>query len=119
MAAKKNKTKKIPRQSAQPIESRASEALTVAWTVTLTTLLFCNLATIAAHFYILATPDAKSMKLLREMLLFASAIVGCLSLTLLPFVHRYRRIPPPKGLVVFGACLAIAPILVVVLRAVR
>ena len=116
MATKKKEASKKSRHSAQPGESRASEALTVAWTVTVTTLLFCNLAVIAVHYLQLGDPDAKKMSLLREMLLLASAIVGFLSLVLLPFVYRYRRTPPPTGLAVFGVCLAIAPILVIVLR---
>lgn len=119
MAAKKKKTKKKGERDSPPAESRAAEALTVAWTVTITTLLFCNLATIAAHYFVKVTPDAKKLLVLREMLLFSCAIVGGLSLTMLPFVRRYRRIPPPQGLVVFSVCLAIAPILVVVLRAIR
>ena len=116
MASKKRKAKKSRPEVTQPVESRATEALTVAWTVTLTTLLFCNLATIGAHYLAAWNPDAKKMLVLREMLLFASAIIGAISLILLPFVQRFRRIPPPRGVVVFGICLAIAPILVMILR---
>lgn len=61
-------------------------------------------------------PDAKKMTILREMLLLASAVVGCLSLALLPLVYRLRKVPPPRGIVVFGVCLAIAPWLVLALR---
>ena len=116
MPKNKKSRKNSPRPS-QPVESRASEALTIAWTVTVTTLLFCHLATLGAHFYVSSNPDARKMLLLREMLLFAAAIVGVLSLTLLPFVYRLRRLPPPPGIVAFGICLAVAPILVLALRA--
>ena len=118
MANKNKKPKKSRQRAVEPVESRSTEALTVAWTVTITTLLFCNLAAIAAHYFAAWNPEAKKMLVLREMLVFAGAVVGGLSLLLLPFVQRYRRTPPPKGLVVFGVCLAIAPILVLVLRAV-
>ena len=113
---KKNKKKARP-TSARSAESRTAEAITIAWTVTLTTLLFCHVATLAAHWYVVALPEAKSMRVLREMLLFAGAVVGALSLLLLPFVQRLRLQPPPFGLVVFGTCLAAAPVLVLTLRA--
>ncbi len=101
------------------MEHRTSEVLTVAWTVTLTTLFFCNLAAVAAHFYVVAYPPAQRMAMLRELLLHSGFLVGLLSLGLVPLVYRIRQTPPPRGLVVFGVCLALAPILAVVLRAVR
>ncbi len=101
-----------------PAETRAADAITIAWTVTVTTLTFCLLATLGAHGYVKLVPDAKKMLLLREMMLFAAAIVGTLSILLLPAVYRFRQTPPPRGLVVFGMCLSVAPLLVMVLRAI-
>ena len=122
MAKRKNRRsgaqRRVSANNQAPTESRAAEAITIAWTVTITTLIFCHLITLAAHGYVLLSPEAKKMLLLREMILFAGAVVGVLSMLLLPFVLRYRQVPPPRGVVVFGICLAIAPILVLVLRAV-
>ena len=53
-------------------ETRASEAITVAWTVTVTTVLLCNLVIIGSHFYIVNNPDAKKMELLRGMMVYYS-----------------------------------------------
>jgi hypothetical protein len=118
---KKKRSQKRPatRSSPAPVESRSSEVLTIGWTVTLTTLFFCNLAAIAAHFYVAAHPEAQRMAMLRELLLFAGMVTGLLSLVLLSLVHRLRQTPPPRGLVAFGVCIALAPIVAVVLRAIR
>jgi|GEM_PF-1211822 len=122
MASRKKKRSKRNLASRSPTgsaESRTSEAVTVGWTVTLTTVFFCNLAAVAAHFYVAAHPEAQRMAMLRELLLLSGALVGLLSLALLPLVKRFRQTPPPRGLVAFGVCIAVAPILVVALRAIR
>ena len=119
MAVNKKKKRTSRRLPEAPVETRTSEAITVGWTVTLTTLLLCNLVAIGAHYYAVAHPEAQRMALLREMLLFAGAVVGSISLVLLPLMHRVRQTPPPRGLVAFGICIAIGPILVVALRALR
>lgn len=103
----------------EPPESRTSVVVTVCWTVTLTTLFFLDLVAIAAHWYVVATPPAQRMAMLRELLLYAGVLVGCLSLTLLPFVYRFRQTAPPRGVVAFGVCLAAAPLLALLLRAVH
>ncbi|QEG34081.1 hypothetical protein [Bythopirellula goksoeyrii] len=118
MTAKKNKPSKKQKklQYRTPAESRGSEAITVAWTVTITTLFFCDLAIVAIHFWLADSPEAKGLLALRELMLFAGAFIGVLSLLLLPAVYKLRSTLPPTGLVVFGACLAIAPILTLLVR---
>ena len=122
MASRKKKRSRksfASRSPTESAESRTSEAVTVGWTVTLTTVFFCNLAAVAAHFYVTAHPEAQRMAMLREFMLFSGALAGLLSLALLPLVKRLRQTPPPRGLVVFGVCIALAPILAVALRAIR
>ena len=122
MASRKKKRSRkslASRSPAESAESRTSEAVTVSWTVTLTTVFFCNLAAIVAHFYVVAHPEAQRMAMLRELLLFSGILVGLLSLALLLLMKRLRQTPPPRGLVAFGVCIAVAPILAVALRAIR
>lgn len=116
MAAKKNKKRKRHPHVPVTAETSASEAITVAWTVTVTTVLLCNLMIIAAHFYITNNPDAKQMEMLRGLMLLGGSIVGLMSLLILPVLYRVRTVPPPRGLVVFSICAAIAPILAVIAR---
>jgi len=113
---KKRSQRRASRVRETPPESQASDAMTVCWVVTLTTLLLCDLSAVAAHVFVVQYPDAQRMAQLRELLLFAGSVVGVLSLLLLPVLYRIRRVPPPTGLVVFGACVAVAPILAVVVR---
>jgi hypothetical protein len=118
MATRKKKSRRrAPKTGASALpETQASESITVAWTVTITTALLCNLAILVAHLYVASHPEAQKMVLLKELLLFAGTVVGMISLLLLPIVHRVRRVPPPIGLVVFGACVAAAPMLALLVR---
>lgn len=115
MAAKSKKRRKQPRPDVSP-ESSAGEALTVAWTVTITTLLFCNLAIVASHYIAVQYPDAHGLRLMKELLLMAGSALGVISLALLPIVYRVREVAPPTGLAVFGAYLALAPVLTLIVR---
>lgn len=116
--AKKKKTKK-QRVSSQrlanalPAETRASDSLTVLWSVTVLMSLFINIACLAVHYYLAANPDAEKLRLLKGILLFTGTLVGGVSLILLPVLYRVRKVPPPPGLAFFGACVAAAPILAV------
>lgn len=117
MAKKKKKSgnKQQTRRSvpAQPAESRASESLTVFWATTVLMVLVMNLVCIGAHYYVVANPDALKMQLLKGLLLFTGCLVGGASLIVLSVLYRVREVPPPPGLAVFGACVAAAPILAV------
>lgn len=114
--ATRSKKRDRRRQVEMPAESNSAQAITVAWTVTITTLFFCNLAIVAAHFFSLQYPEADGLRLMKEMLLIAGSALGVISLALLPVVYRARVVAPPTGLAVFGACLAAAPVLAMIVR---
>jgi hypothetical protein len=113
-ARPKKRTKHRPAEI--PAESSSAEAITVAWTVTVTTLLFSNIAIVGASYFGLQYPEAAGLQLMKEMLLIAGSALGVVSLALLPIVYRVRVVAPPTGLAVFGACLAVAPVLAIILR---
>lgn len=98
------------------IETKAAETLTVAWTVSLTTVLLCDLGAVATRIYVAFYPQARLMIVLGELLLFAGAVVGILLIGLLPILYRIRQVAPPRGLVGFGVLIATAPILALVIR---
>ena len=79
----------------------------------------CDLAAVVARLYAGSQPAGRPAVVFSELILLAAAAIGVLSLVMIPVVHRLRRIPPPRGFVVFGACAAMAPILAVLLRFVR
>ena len=85
MVFQKKERSKTCRRSAHlpgdPRENRTSEAVTICWTVTLTTLFFCDLAAIAAPTIMWSShPPAQRMAMLRELLLYSGVLVGLVSL---------------------------------------
>jgi hypothetical protein len=100
-------------------ETRTSDAATVAWTVSVTTVFLCNIAAVAAHFYSQANPQLSGARMLSQLLLFSAAAIGFLSLMLLPAVFRLRRTPPPTGFLAFAVCNGLAPILAVLVQAMQ
>jgi len=118
--AKKNKPlrkkKHADRHASAPVETRGSESLTVFWVVTVLTVMLTNVLAIAAHFYQLANPDAELIALLKGLMLFSGSLVGLVSLVVLPILYRVRQSRPPRGLAVFGACAAAAPILALLVQ---
>ena len=122
----KRKTK--PRRHTKPVppaarrgsaETRTSDATTVAWTISVTTVLLCDIGAAVALLYAARHPELRGVALLGQLLLFAGAVIGFISLALLPVVFRLRRTQPPPGLTVFAVCTAMAPILAVLVRAMQ
>jgi len=110
---RKNSRKSTGRE---PAESRASEALTIAWTVSVTGALVADLMLLAAHLYVRSYPEAQRAKFFAALLLLLASGMGAVSLGLLPAVWRTRRLKPPQGYVVFALVVAVTPILAMVAR---
>jgi hypothetical protein len=122
MARSKSKPSRPKRRrpKAQPTgESQTGDAATVAWTMAVTTVLLCDVAAVFSHLLARAWPDERGLGVFHELMLFAATVAGAVSLLLLPVVLRVRRLPPPLGFVVFGVCAAVAPMLALVVRALR
>lgn len=100
-------------------ETSAGDATTVAWTISVTMVLLCNIGAVAAYFYMEAYRQTRGLVMLKEMLLIAGALIGFLSLVLLPIMLRIRRAPPPTGVMVFAVCAAAAPILALLIQSTR
>jgi hypothetical protein len=118
-SSKNRKTKSRPhRPRGAPPESRASEAITVAWTVTVTTLVICELfclsALVVRHF----VHDAQGVRTIVGLSQFCALVLAFASLALLPVVYRVRRVPPPLPLAVFALIAAGVPLAVVLLASV-
>lgn len=90
--------------------------MTVAWTVSVTAVFMADLAAIAAHFYLLANPQAKLAAAFEAIMLLTAGLLGLVSLALLPVVWRVCRTRPPLGFAVFAGSVAAAPIVAILLR---
>lgn len=105
-----------PNATSEPPESRASEAVTIAWTSSVTGVLVADLIVIAAHLYRRSNPDAQAAKALEAIMLLSAATMGAISLTLLIVVWRTRIVKPPRGYMVFATLVAVAPIIALMRR---
>lgn len=85
----------------------------------MTTVLLCDVAAIFGYVLAVAWPEERGLGVFHELMLFAATVAGVISLLMLPVVFRVRRVPPPVGLAVFGVCAAVAPMLALVVRALR
>ena len=116
-ASRRSRKKKSGASSpALPTESRAAEAVTIAWTSSVTATVMADLVVIAAHLYSRANPDAQSAHALEAIMLICAAAMGAVSLALLLVAWRARVVKPPQGYMVFAGLIAAAPILALIAR---
>ncbi len=99
-----------PPRDREPAESRAAEAVTIAWTVSVTSVFVADTIVIAAHLYSLSNPTAQAAKVLEAIMLISAAAMGTISLLLLVAAWRTRRLKPPQGYTIFAVLVAAAPI---------
>ena len=112
----KPKKRKRKRQERPPAESRASEAITIVWTVSVTGVLIADLLAGAAHFYAWHNADATLAAAFEAIMLVSASLMGGASLVLLRVVWHVRQVRPPQGYAVFGAMVAAAPIVALIFR---
>jgi hypothetical protein len=100
-----------PARDREPAESRAAEAVTIAWTVSVTSVFVADLVVISAHLYSRSNPTAQAAKVLEAIMLISAAAMGTISLLLLVAAWRTRRLKPPQGYTIFAVLVATAPII--------
>jgi hypothetical protein len=106
----KRRNSRLNRQTG-PAESRASEAVTIAWTSSVTGVFIADLIVIAAHLYTRSHADAQAARVLEAIMLLSAATMGAIAMVLLAIVWRTRRLKPPRGYVAFATFVAVAPII--------
>ena len=107
--AKKARKKRPRKANAPPRETRAVEVLTVSWMLAVMTAFLCEVAGTIARLLVDRYPG---VALLAGYLLFAAAVVGGVSLIMLAFVYRLRKVKPPPGIVFFASVVGAAPLIV-------
>jgi hypothetical protein len=103
----------------EPTETRASEAITIAWTSSVTAVVVADLVVIVAHFYAHRHPQALAAGAFEGIMLVSAAAMGAVSLAFLATAWRARRTKPPRGYAVFAGLVAAAPIIAVAVRLYR
>jgi hypothetical protein len=111
------KRKKKPTAApAAPVESQGAEAATIGWMLSVLTATVCECGVLAARLYFAWHPDAAAVGTAGELLLFASAITGLVTLLLVPVVYKTRLVPPPSAVTAFAIVVGIAPCAILLLQ---
>ncbi len=105
-----------PRRERELREERPAEAITIAWTASVTSVLLADLVTIATHVYARSHPESKTAPPFEAIMLLTGCVLGIASLALLAVVWRVSRLKPPRGFAVFAALVAAAPVAVTIAR---
>ena len=90
-------------------KNRATEFLTVAWMLCVSTTVVCELAAAGGMAYVRARPEALRIAALSSVLLFAALVVGMFSLVLMAMVWRLRSQKLPIGVSVFAFVVGVLP----------
>ncbi len=107
----------VPRKGRSDSESEtAADAITIAWTASVSAVFLADLVTIAAHFFSRSYPEAQAAPVFAAIMLLTACLMGVASLALLVVVWRVRRLKPPQGFLVFAAIVAVAPVLATIVR---
>ncbi len=112
-------SKKLKAQPELRAESRAAEAATAAWMLSVLVVLGCELGFAGLRGWLALQPDQALAAAGAELLLFSALVIGLVALLLTPVVLRSRRVLPPRGLTIFAVVVAAAPLLALLVRLVR
>jgi hypothetical protein len=113
-------TKRTKKRSRRPAtgESRTADVATIGWMLMVITALVCELGFAVARWFASAEPDGP-LDVLAQLLLFAAAVIGLISLIAAPLAIKSRREPPPRGITVFALLVGAAPLAIMVAQMVR
>jgi hypothetical protein len=95
-----------------PPESRAAEAVTVGWLLAVMTAGLCE---VGSGIALALRSAAEGLALAASYLFFAALVIGTLSLALAAAACATRRVPPPRGILVAGFVIGVAPLLLLLL----
>jgi hypothetical protein len=104
---KKNKLSAAPPPVA---EEQSTEIVTVCWTLSVVMALVFDLGAALARLYVRQNPENEMAAMFSGLVFFSAAVVGVVSLALLPIVLKLRREPPPRGFVMFAIAVGVAPL---------
>jgi hypothetical protein len=113
--AKKNKTKPISPPT-KTGETRLADSLTVAWMLTVTTVLMLGVMTVVFRWLSGSGEAMPALGAFADLLYLCAAICGGISLLLFPLVWKVRKSKPPWGVTVFSLVTASLPIVFLIAR---
>jgi hypothetical protein len=100
-------------------ESRAGEALTVFWMLTMMATLAAELAALVAGLLIAGAEKPAeiplALRVLPGLMLSIALVTGVLCLALSPLVYKVRKAPPPTGVTVIAVAIGASPLVLLLL----
>jgi hypothetical protein len=99
-----------------PVDEIPIDAITIAWTASVTSVFITDLVLIAVHFYTRSHPESQLAPAFAAIMLLTACAIGLASLALMVVVWRVSRLKPPMGFVVFALLVAAAPVVVTAAR---
>jgi len=122
---KKKRRQKKPQQTARqlPTEDRRTEAMTVAWMlstmVTLGALVCAGIAWLTIPLLAAQAGEIGALGVIPHLLLVVATLTGTVSLILMVCAVRFRRVPPPRVIIVVSTAICFFPFGVYLMLAVR
>jgi hypothetical protein len=102
-----------------PQESRAAEAVTVFWMLTMMATLGAELVSLVSYALIARAEDPATLplalRMLPGLLQMTALVTGLLCLLLTPVAYKLRRVPPPGGVLVIAVAVGAFPLVTLLL----
>jgi len=120
---KKQRRNKEPGQIGNqlPAEDRRTEAITVAWMlstmVTLGALGLSGLVWLTIPLLADRPEGIGTIGVIPRLLLFVATVTGTVSIILMSCAIRFRRVPPPRAIIIASAAICLGPFVVQLLMA--
>ena len=116
LTSKKRKTRSLSKNVPRPRESRAAEAVTVAWMLATFATAVAQLGSVVAYALVGWTQSdgaSLAVSVLPGLLLFIATLTGLVCVALTVVAGRIRRTPAPRAVSFFSICIGILPVLAV------
>lgn len=115
MSAKKRKA--TAKASADPPgETRAADAATIGWMLSVLAGLVCQAASLGLAWLARMDPNRPQLDMAASALFFAALVIGVVIAAMTPFVYKLRRVLPPRSITAFALFVAAMPWMVLVVR---
>lgn len=101
-----------------PQESRAADAVTVAWMLTMLATFVADVLALILWAVVWLSNRGHvpvEARALPALMLFIAAVTGTLCLLLAPLIYKVRIVPPPRGVTMIAVTVGAAPLVTILL----
>lgn len=106
----------LANQATETGETRAADAATVFWMLTVMATLLAEVTMLIATALLRMGQENPLLYALREVLLLIAVISGVLSLVTIPMVLKSRRVPPPMPVMIVAVVIGLLPVVTLLIK---